>query len=120
MTFAAGEGVGTVTKPGLQIRPGEPAINPVPRQMIAAAVQEALAAASPGDCPDFPGANDVARNIRDAAAKMGLSPLGAPGTCAERPFSPKNGPVPAGVRVEVSVPGGREAAAQDIQSAAGN
>jgi len=40
VTFAAGEGVGTVTKPGLQVPPGEPAVNPVPRQMIAAAVRE--------------------------------------------------------------------------------
>ena len=38
-TFVAGEGVGTVTKPGLQVPPGEPAINPVPRQMIACAVR---------------------------------------------------------------------------------
>ncbi len=37
--FVAGEGVGTVTKPGLQISPGQPAINPVPRQMITAAIR---------------------------------------------------------------------------------
>lgn len=37
--FVAGEGVGTVTKPGLSVSPGEPAINPVPRRMITAAIR---------------------------------------------------------------------------------
>ncbi|WP_122049848.1 cobalt-precorrin-5B (C(1))-methyltransferase [Asaia bogorensis] len=38
VTFRAGEGVGTITQPGLPLPPGEPAINPVPRQMIRAAL----------------------------------------------------------------------------------
>ncbi|MDH7502634.1 MAG: cobalt-precorrin-5B (C(1))-methyltransferase, partial [Verrucomicrobiota bacterium] len=42
IAFVAGEGVGTVTRAGLQIAPGEPAINPVPRAMIAAAVRAVL------------------------------------------------------------------------------
>ncbi|CAK8719545.1 Cobalt-precorrin-5B C(1)-methyltransferase [Candidatus Electronema halotolerans] len=42
VAIQAGQGVGTVTKPGLAIPVGEPAVNPVPRRMIRAAVQEAL------------------------------------------------------------------------------
>jgi cobalt-precorrin-5B (C1)-methyltransferase len=38
--FRAGEGVGTVTKPGLPLAVGEPAINPAPRQMMSAVVEE--------------------------------------------------------------------------------
>ncbi|MGY2066105.1 cobalt-precorrin-5B (C(1))-methyltransferase [Blastococcus sp. SYSU DS0619] len=38
VTFRAGEGVGTVTKPGLPLPVGEPAINPMPRQFIRAHV----------------------------------------------------------------------------------
>jgi len=37
-----GEGVGRVTKPGLPVPVGEPAINPVPRKMIDEAVREAV------------------------------------------------------------------------------
>lgn len=40
VVFRAGEGVGTVTKPGLSLPPGEPAINPGPRRMITEALRE--------------------------------------------------------------------------------
>ena len=50
VTFRAGEGVGTVTRAGLPIAPGEPAINPVPRRMIRDAIGEVAAAA--GCAPD--------------------------------------------------------------------
>ncbi len=44
VVFRAGEGVGTVTRPGLPVPVGEPAINPVPRRMIEEAIGEAAAA----------------------------------------------------------------------------
>jgi cobalt-precorrin-5B (C1)-methyltransferase len=44
VSFRAGEGVGMVTRPGLAIPPGEPAINPVPRQMLREAIAEVAAA----------------------------------------------------------------------------
>ena len=40
--FMGGDGVGLVTKPGLQIPQGEPAINPVPRSMIKDSLKEVL------------------------------------------------------------------------------
>jgi cobalt-precorrin-5B (C1)-methyltransferase len=42
IVFQRGEGVGLVTQPGLQVAIGEPAINPVPRQMMISAVHEVL------------------------------------------------------------------------------
>ncbi|MCK4486648.1 MAG: cobalt-precorrin-5B (C(1))-methyltransferase [Desulfobacterales bacterium] len=42
ISIRGGEGVGVVTKPGLEVNVGEPAINPVPRRMIRAAVREVL------------------------------------------------------------------------------
>ncbi len=47
ITFKAGPGVGTVTLPGLPLEVGEPAINPVPRRMIAETL-EAVALAHDG------------------------------------------------------------------------
>jgi cobalt-precorrin-5B (C1)-methyltransferase len=43
VSFRAGEGVGTVTRAGLPVAPGEPAINPVPRRIIGDAIAEVAA-----------------------------------------------------------------------------
>jgi cobalt-precorrin-5B (C1)-methyltransferase len=50
VTFKAGPGVGTITRPGLPLPPGEPAINPVPRRMIRDAISQV--AVSFGRQPD--------------------------------------------------------------------
>lgn len=42
VAFRAGSGVGTITKSGLPLSVGEPAINPVPRQMIQTAINEVV------------------------------------------------------------------------------
>ncbi len=42
--ISGGAGVGRITKPGLELPPGEAAINPCPRRMITQAVGEVLAA----------------------------------------------------------------------------
>jgi len=42
ISIRGGPGVGVVTRPGLQVAVGEPAINPVPRKMIAGAVADLI------------------------------------------------------------------------------
>jgi cobalt-precorrin-5B (C1)-methyltransferase len=91
VVFRAGEGVGMVTKPGLPIPPGEPAINPVPRRMMVAEV-EALAAEH-GQAPDVeitlsvPGGAALAEKTWNPRLGItgGLSILGTTGVV--RPFS---------------------------------
>jgi cobalt-precorrin-5B (C1)-methyltransferase len=48
VVFRAGEGVGRITKPGLPLPVGEPAINPVPRRMIKAALESVWEKVYPG------------------------------------------------------------------------
>ena len=48
LSIKGGKGVGTVTKPGLSVAVGGPAINPVPRKMIEDAVAEAILESSRG------------------------------------------------------------------------
>jgi cobalt-precorrin-5B (C1)-methyltransferase len=85
VSFRAGPGVGTVTKPGLPLAVGEPAINPVPRLMIAAAVAEA--AAAHGKSADIlveisvPGGEEIARKTLNGRLGIlgGISILGTTG-----------------------------------------
>lgn len=82
----AGAGVGTVTKPGLGLEVGTPAINPVPRRMIAAALAEVTA--SPLAVTfSVPGGDEMAARTSNARLGIvgGISILGTTGIV--RPFS---------------------------------
>ncbi|MDW7555888.1 MULTISPECIES: cobalt-precorrin-5B (C(1))-methyltransferase [Azospirillum] len=70
VVFRAGEGVGTVTRPGLPVPVGEPAINPVPRAMIRQAVAEAAALA--GEAPDA--VVEVSVDNGEALARRTMNP----------------------------------------------
>jgi cobalt-precorrin-5B (C1)-methyltransferase len=84
--FAAGEGVGTVTRAGLQLAIGEPAINPAPRAMIRDALFE-VAEANGAPPPDVtvaisvPGGERLAEKTMNARLGIlgGLSILGTTG-----------------------------------------
>jgi len=91
ISFRAGEGVGTVTKPGLPVPPGEPAINPVPRRMMREVIAEVAAAHGAGldveieiSVPD--GARIAERTWNPRLGIVGgISILGTTGVV--RPFS---------------------------------
>ncbi|MGR3634261.1 MAG: cobalt-precorrin-5B (C(1))-methyltransferase [Limimaricola soesokkakensis] len=91
VSFRAGEGVGMVTRPGLPVPPGEPAINPVPRAMMEEAVAEI--AADLARAPDVeitisvPGGAALAEKTWNPRLGItgGISILGTTGIV--RPFS---------------------------------
>ena len=89
--FLRGKGVGEITKPGLPIAVGEPAINPVPRQMMIKAITDlSEALGGPSDV-------DITIHVKDGEAIAektwnprlgiigGISILGTSGVV--RPFS---------------------------------
>jgi cobalt-precorrin-5B (C1)-methyltransferase len=86
VTFQRGPGVGLVTKRGLPVPPGEPAVNPVPRRMIAETLQEVLGDA--GSRPrgvaveiSVPGGEEMARKTFNPRLGIvgGISILGTTG-----------------------------------------
>ncbi|MEL6436153.1 MAG: cobalt-precorrin-5B (C(1))-methyltransferase [Pseudomonadota bacterium] len=91
ITFHAGEGVGIITKAGLPLPPGEPAINPVPRSMMTEVVRAVATAYE--TAPDFaitisvPGGAAIAEKTWNPrlGIKGGISILGTTGIV--HPFS---------------------------------
>jgi len=85
IVFRAGDGVGVVTRPGLPIPPGEPAINPMPRQIMAAVIAETAAAhGGTGDVEitiSVPGGAELARKTWNPRLGIvgGISILGTTG-----------------------------------------
>lgn len=83
--FQAGPGVGTVTRPGLALAVGEPAINPAPRAMIRQALTEVAAALGVEPCVRvtiaIPGGERLARQTLNGRLGIlgGLSILGTTG-----------------------------------------
>lgn len=85
VTFCAGDGVGTVTRPGLALAVGEPSINPGPRGMMAEAIADAAEAlGGPADIEitvSIPGGQDLAKRTMNGRLGIvgGLSILGTTG-----------------------------------------
>ncbi len=84
--FAAGDGVGTITKPGLALAPGEPAINPAPREMIRQAIRE-ITARGVHVTLSIPGGRELAARTFNPRLGIegGLSIIGTTGIV--KPFS---------------------------------
>ena len=91
-----GIGVGRVTKPGLALPVGEPAINPVPRRMIRDAVLEAIS-----EC-----------GMRNAECGMNKTQLGSPSIPKSAFRNPQ-------LEVTISVPAGEQLAKKTLNNRLG-
>lgn len=91
ITLKGGDGVGIVTRPGLPVPVGEPAINPVPRRMITGAVADEAGQAAAGRgllvIISVPGGEDAAKQTMNPKLGIvgGISILGTSGIV--KPFS---------------------------------
>ena len=123
--FHAGRGIGTVTKPGLSVPPGEPSINPGPRQLIRNVIEEILGKDGSADVTiSIPAGEELAKRTLNPILGIvgGISVIGTTGVL--RPMSEegfKNSLVPqmdvalaAGFDTQIFVPGkmGENAAAR--------
>jgi cobalt-precorrin-5B (C1)-methyltransferase len=79
--FRAGEGVGVATLPGLKVPVGDPAINPVPRRMIAEALRGVVGPRAAVVTISVPGGEEVARRTFNPRLGIvgGISILGTRG-----------------------------------------
>ena len=84
--LAGGEGVGTVTRPGLGLEVGGPAINPVPRRMISESIAE-VTTELPRVEISVPGGEQMAKKTLNGRLGIvgGISILGTTGIV--RPYS---------------------------------
>ena len=82
IVIKGGEGVGRVTKPGLQVPPGEAAINPVPREMIQSNLEKVLPASKGADVLiEVPEGQKIAKKTMNPRLGIvdGISILGTTG-----------------------------------------
>lgn len=99
--FVAGEGVGTVTLPGLKIPPGQPAINPVPREMIQRELRTVIGERAAQVTISIPGGEKIASKTFNPRLGIvsGLSILGTSGIV--RPMSQEA--ITESIALEISV-----------------
>lgn len=99
--FLAGDGVGTITLPGMKLPVGEAAINPVPRQMIEQAVRQVFPTRAAEVTVSIPGGEELAKRTFNPRLGVvgGLSVLGTTGVV--RPMSEEA--LKETIRLELSV-----------------